>query len=101
DRPVVVGPSMGGRIAIDAALAHPQLFCGLFLVAPGLSGWNPDPDPELKAAFERDERISAASATAYREGRLDDAIEGLRELWASALVGPALERFRRMVRENA
>lgn len=32
DRPVVVGPSMGGRIALNFALDHPELVGGLVLI---------------------------------------------------------------------
>ncbi|MFP7753423.1 alpha/beta fold hydrolase [Thermodesulfobacteriota bacterium B35] len=32
DRPVLVGPSMGGRIALEFALDHPELVGGLVLV---------------------------------------------------------------------
>lgn len=35
---VLVGCSMGGRIAIDAALAQPDRICGLALIAPGVTG---------------------------------------------------------------
>ena len=32
DRPVLVGPSMGGRVSLEFALAHPELVGGLVLV---------------------------------------------------------------------
>lgn len=32
DRPILLGPSMGGEIALEFALAHPQLVGGLILV---------------------------------------------------------------------
>ncbi|MDH3392786.1 MAG: alpha/beta hydrolase [Desulfobulbaceae bacterium] len=34
DRPILLGPSMGGRIALEFALAHPHLVGGLILVGP-------------------------------------------------------------------
>jgi 3-oxoadipate enol-lactonase len=101
ERPVLVGPSMGGRIAIDYALANPGKVSGLFLVAPGLSGMEIEYDPEGREAFEFDMRESTAIATAWKDGRRDVAEELLRKLWASALLGSALERWRTMVRENA
>ncbi|MFI5311497.1 MAG: alpha/beta fold hydrolase [Gemmatimonadales bacterium] len=39
DRTSLVGLSLGGRIAIDFALAHPSMVDRLVLAAPGLSGW--------------------------------------------------------------
>ena len=36
----LVGSSLGGRIAVDFALANPGMVERLVLVAPGLSGWN-------------------------------------------------------------
>ena len=32
DRPILVGPSLGGKVALEFALAHPQLVSGLILV---------------------------------------------------------------------
>lgn len=101
ERPVIVGPSMGGAITIDFALAHPQATAGLFLMAPGVSGMELEYDPEGREAFDFDERESKAIAAAWKAGRHDEAEELLRKLWASSLQGDALELFRRMVRENA
>jgi 3-oxoadipate enol-lactonase len=101
DRPLIVGPSMGGKIAIDLALAHPEKVGGLLLIAPGYSGMDYDHVPGGKATFERDERLSKAAVDGWAAGRLDEATEHLRQLWASAITGPALELFRTMVRENA
>ena len=70
DRAVLVGCSQGGRIAIDAALAHPARVRGLVLIAPALSG---EPEPpasafppvigqrfgELQAAFDRGDLAAA------------------------------------------
>ncbi len=39
ERATVVGQSLGARIAVDLALAHPSLVRGLVLVGPGLGGW--------------------------------------------------------------
>jgi 3-oxoadipate enol-lactonase len=101
ERPWIVGPSMGGKISIDLALTHPEDVGGLLLIAPGYSGMDYDHVPGGKATFERDERLSKAAADAWAAGDLDGATEHLRQLWASAVTGDALERFRTMVRENA
>ena len=100
-RPLIVGPSMGGKIALDLALAHPDRVGSLLLIAPGYSGMDYDHVPGGKATFERDETLSQAAANAWAAGRLDEATEHLRQLWASALTGSALDLFRTMVRDNA
>jgi 3-oxoadipate enol-lactonase len=100
-RPLIVGPSMGGRIALDLALAHPERVGGLLLIAPGYSGMDYDHVPGGKATFERDETLSKAAADAWAAGKLDEATEHLRQLWASALTGRSLDLFRTMVRDNA
>jgi 3-oxoadipate enol-lactonase len=101
ERPVLVGPSMGGRIALDYALDHPGGTRGVFLLAPGLSGMEIELDPEGKGAFDEDERRSNAIVAAWGAGRKDEAFEGLRQLWCAALTGTALELFRTMVNDNA
>jgi pimeloyl-ACP methyl ester carboxylesterase len=101
NRPLIVGPSMGGRIALDLTLAHPNRVGGLLLVAPAYSGMDYDHVPGGRATFEPDERLSRAATDAWRAGRLEEATECLRELWAGVVTGPALDLFRVMVRENA
>jgi 3-oxoadipate enol-lactonase len=100
-KPLIVGPSVGGKIALDLALAKPERVGALLLIAPGYSGMDYDHVPGGKATFERDERLSKAASDAWNAGRLDEATEHLRQLWASALTGRALDLFRTMVRENA
>ncbi|MGA9839657.1 MAG: alpha/beta hydrolase [Thermoplasmata archaeon] len=99
-RPLVVGPSMGGRIALDLTLAFPERVGALLLIAPGYSGMDYDHVPGGKSTFERDEMLSKAAAEAWASGKLEEATEYLRQLWASALTGSALDLFRTMVREN-
>jgi pimeloyl-ACP methyl ester carboxylesterase len=45
EKAYVVGLSLGGRIAIDFALAHPEMTDGIVPVAPGLSGFHFSDDP--------------------------------------------------------
>ena len=59
DRAVLIGLSMGGRIAIDFALTHPDRVDALVLVGPGLGGYRFD-SPEAQAA--RPELIEAWGA---------------------------------------
>jgi pimeloyl-ACP methyl ester carboxylesterase len=55
----LVGNSAGGGIALDAALIAPELFVGLVLIAPGISG---APEPTLDAGTQRlAERLQAAA----------------------------------------
>jgi len=100
-RPLIVGPSVGGKIALDLTLAYPARVGALLLIAPGYSGMDYDHVPGGKATFERDERLSKAAADAWAAGKLEEAIEHLRQLWASSLTGSALDLFRTMVQDNA
>ncbi len=100
-RPLIVGPSMGGKIALDLTLAYPDSVGALLLIAPGYSGMDYAHVPGGQATFERDETLSKAAADAWTAGKLEEATEHLRQLWASSLSGDALELFRTMVRENA
>jgi pimeloyl-ACP methyl ester carboxylesterase len=101
ERPLIVGPSMGGKLALDLTLAHPERVGNLLLIAPAYSGMDYDHVPGGKATFERDEKFSQAAAQAWAAGHLEEATELLRQLWASAISGTALDLFRTMVRENA
>ncbi len=100
-RPLIIGPSVGGKIALDLVLAHPDRASALLLIAPGYSGMDYDQVPGGKATFERDETLSKAAADAWAAGKPEEAAEHLRQLWASSLTGSALELFRTMVRDNA
>ena len=99
ERPLIIGPSIGGRIALDFVIAHPGVVRGLLLVSPGFSGMDYPMFPE--GAFDADEKASKAAYEAYKAGKVDEAIEHLRGLWGVALKGKDLELFRVMVRENA
>ncbi len=82
ERVTLVGCSQGGRIAVDFALAHPKLVCGLSLVAPALSGddvefAHPDEVLQLQAQMEACEEnedvegLNALEAWAWLDGPLE------------------------------
>ena len=73
ERAAVVGLSLGGRLALDIALAHPDRLWAVAGVAPGLAGHRAAPYSE-----EQDARYEAAEA----EGDLEAAMEIDFEVWA-------------------
>jgi pimeloyl-ACP methyl ester carboxylesterase len=89
----IVGLSLGGRVAIDFALAHAAMTDAIVPVAPGLSGFQFSPDPT-----EMD-TIRAAQAGDWRT---------VADLWLkSGYMAPAMEnpkiapRLRQLAFENA
>ncbi|MDQ2138812.1 alpha/beta hydrolase [Alcaligenaceae bacterium B3P038] len=79
DRPaILVGCSQGGRVAIDAALAHPELVRALVLISASVSGmpeavYPPDIAPLIKhlqdaAAAGDVDRINAMKARLFLDG---------------------------------
>ena len=72
ERATLVGVSMGGRVALEVALARPELVSALVLAAPGLPGheWS----DELRAQWAEEE-------TAFEAGDLDSAVEVSLRTW--------------------
>jgi len=72
ERAAVVGVSMGGRVALEVALARPELVSALVLVAPGLPGheWS----DALRAQWAEEE-------AAFDAGDLDLAVEVSLRTW--------------------
>ena len=91
----IVGLSLGGRIAVDFALAHPTMVDSIVLADPGLSGWKWSEDEE-----RRGEAIFKAAR--------DDSIQKSAEMWlADPYMAPAMKkqairkRIRQLVMDNA
>jgi len=70
---VIMGLSLGGRIAVDFALEYPEKVSALILAAPGLSGYNFD-SPELQ-------EVNAPMQQAFQEGNLHLGIEYFQRGW--------------------
>jgi pimeloyl-ACP methyl ester carboxylesterase len=93
----VVGLSLGGRIAVDFALAHPKRVISLALAGPGLTGFEPP------GAAESDARMWNTVKAAR-----DDGPDKATDLWLKdPFMAPAMEqprlaaRLRRLAGENA
>ena len=80
----VVGSSFGGRIALELALARPELVDRLGLVCAGLGGW--DWSDAARAGFAEEEEalergdLAAAAAAQARMWLANDAAEDVRTL---------------------
>jgi 3-oxoadipate enol-lactonase len=71
-RAALVGVSLGGRVALEIALAAPERVAALVLVGSGLPGH--DWSEELKASWDEEE-------SALRTGDLDGAVEVTLRTW--------------------
>jgi pimeloyl-ACP methyl ester carboxylesterase len=99
ERAVLVGLSLGGRTAIDVAIAHPERVAGLVGVAPGMSGWR-FRDPVLQENWQK-------QAEAARAGDTDGYAEWFLRSWTDGpkrtpdVVDPVVrERVRRLALSN-
>jgi len=86
----VVGNSLGGRVALQLALARPDLVERLLLVSPGLPGH--DWSPEVRACWEAEEK-------AVERGDLDAATEVSVDFWAQPHVRDAVRPMQRQALE--
>jgi pimeloyl-ACP methyl ester carboxylesterase len=97
----IVGCSNGGRTALDFAVENPSVVRGLLLVSPGLSGFTAELEPEGASVYEEDGARSEKIPALWNSGRQDEALDELRNYWASAQEGTNLDLVRTMMRENA
>ena len=86
----LIGASFGAQVAVDFALAYPNLVKGLVLVTPVVSGFKPD--REVEQFNEQEEDLLEA-------GRLEDATELNLRMWvdgpyrAPDVVDPAIRKL--------
>jgi 3-oxoadipate enol-lactonase len=74
ERAALVGVSVGGRVALEVAVAAPDRVSALVLVGPGLPGH--DWSKEMHAIWEAEE-------AALREGDLDTAVDVVLRTWVA------------------
>jgi pimeloyl-ACP methyl ester carboxylesterase len=90
EKAALVGGSLGGRIALDTALAAPERVVALVLVAPGLPGWE---------WSEHVREFGEAEEAALEAGDMDSAVELNLRLWVDGprrgpdAVDPAVRAF--------
>ena len=99
EKAVIMGLSMGGYVATDFVLRHPDKVRGLILVAPGLSGYDFH-GPEIEA-FGKKYNAAAAS------GDKDKIAEAFMEAWvygpkrkAEDLPQALRDKVRGMIRQS-
>ena len=81
----VVGSSMGGGVALDAALEAPERVAGLVLLAPAISG---DPGPDEEAFNAATDGLAGAIDAAFTAGALDECNRLEVRLWLDGPAGP-------------
>ena len=86
DAPIwVMGSSMGGGVALDAALKAPERVAGLVLLAPAISG---DPDPDEDAYDTATGGLASAIDAAWTAGELEACNRLEVRLWLDGPAGP-------------
>jgi pimeloyl-ACP methyl ester carboxylesterase len=60
DRACLVGNSIGGMVALDTSIEHPERVVALVTIGAGVAGWEVEPTPEEAALFEEMDRLEEA-----------------------------------------
>jgi pimeloyl-ACP methyl ester carboxylesterase len=90
EQTAIVGNSLGGRVALELAFAHPERVSSLVLIAPGLRNWD---------WSEKIRRCGEDEDAALERGDLEAAVELNLRLWvdgprrAPDAVDPAVRAF--------
>ena len=81
----LIGSSMGGRVALDAALAARDRIAGLVLIAPAVSG---DPEPDDATIIAATNGLAQGIDDAWTAGDLDTCNRLEVQLWLDGPAGP-------------
>jgi len=81
----LVGSSMGGGVALDAALEAPERVAGLVLLAPAISG---DPEPDDAVVIAATNGLAEAIDHAWTAGDLETCNRLEVQLWLDGPAGP-------------
>jgi len=81
EKTYLMGLSMGGALAIDFTVAHPEMVDALIPVASGVSGFEPPNTPETQQMMAEWEKIGKQIETLLDKRRFDEAIEIENRLW--------------------
>ena len=95
----LLGVSMGGRIALDFAVEHPNEVQSLILVSPGVSGYKPS-DPEEERLWKEFDVRMKPQEEASREGRAEDVVRMDLEAWAPLQNHASHRRLREIALDN-
>ena len=81
----LVGSSMGGKVALDAALEAPERIAGLVLLAPAISG---DPELDDEAYNAATDGLADAIDAAWTAGAVEECNRLEVRLWLDGPAGP-------------